>query len=52
MADDTVTETVLPGKPERALKYEFICKVGGPPEFRYCNGEWSKTVENVSKSML
>ena len=40
--------TVLPGKAERALRYEFVCKIGGPPEFRYCNGEWSKQVENVS----
>lgn len=39
---------VLPGKAERALRYEFVCKIGGPPEFRYCNGEWSKQVENVS----
>ena len=36
---------VLPGKAERALRYEFICKMGGPPEFRYCNGEWAKHVE-------
>ena len=32
---------MLPGKAERALRYEFICKMGGPPEFRYCNGEWA-----------
>ena len=30
---------VLPGKPERALKHEFIPKRGGPPEFKYCQGE-------------
>jgi len=41
-------ETVLPGKVERALRYEFMCKMGGPPDFRYCNGEWCKHVENVS----
>lgn len=44
---DQAQATVLPGKPERALRYEFVCKIGGPPEFRYCHGEWSKQVENV-----
>ena len=39
---------VLPGNPERALRYEFSCKVGGKPEFRYCQGEWTKHVESVS----
>ena len=39
---------VLPGNPERALRYEFICKTGGKPEFRYCQGEWTKNVESVS----
>jgi hypothetical protein len=29
---------ILPGKPERALKHEFIPRRGGPPEFRYCQG--------------
>ena len=43
---------MLPGKAERALRYEFICKMGGPPEFRYCNGEWAKHVESVSRAPL
>jgi hypothetical protein len=45
-------EIVLPGKAERALRYEFVCRMGGPPEFRYCNGEWSKHVENVRSLLL
>jgi len=37
---------VLPGKPERALQHGFQPKRGGPPEFRYCTGEWTKAVVN------
>ena len=47
-SDGTGGPLVLPGNPERALRYEFSCKVGGKPEFRYCQGEWTKHVESVS----
>lgn len=29
---------IIPGKPERTLKHVFTPKMGGPPEFRYCQG--------------
>eukprot|EP00961_Rhodomonas_salina_P008889 121451-Rhodomonas_salina.2 len=29
---------IIPGKPERALKHEFVCKKGGPPEYKFCQG--------------
>mmetsp|Transcript_25157 Transcript_25157/g.60038 ORF Transcript_25157/g.60038 Transcript_25157/m.60038 type:complete len:365 (+) Transcript_25157:160-1254(+) len=38
---------IIPGKPERTLKHVFTPKMGGPPEFRYCQGEWTKSVESV-----
>ncbi|EKX49331.1 hypothetical protein GUITHDRAFT_151508 [Guillardia theta CCMP2712] len=37
---------MLQGQVERALKHEFVPRSGGPPEFRYCQGEWVKSVEN------
>lgn len=42
--ESTDGAVIIPGKPERALKHEFVCKKGGPPEYKFCQGDWAKSV--------